>query len=252
MSVAIPRLRMFAGPNGSGKSTIKEVIEPQLLGVYINPDEIEKDLRRFDFLDFSAYRVATTAEEVLPFFQQSALLNQAGFADEVAELRFNDGKLIFHDVLVNAYYASVAADFIRQKLLDAGITFTFETVMSSPDKVAFLKKAQERGFRTYLYFIATEDPAINISRVQNRVKLGGHPVPHDKIIARYYRSLDLLVEAVRYSDRAYIFDNSFHAKVWLAEVTDGNVLEIKSDTMPHWFKTALWDKFFPITDESVS
>ena len=40
MSVAIPRLRMFAGPNGSGKSTIKEVIEPQLLGVYINPDEI--------------------------------------------------------------------------------------------------------------------------------------------------------------------------------------------------------------------
>ena len=70
MSVAIPRLRMFAGPNGSGKSTIKEVIEPQLLGVYINPDEIEKDIRRFDFLDFSAYRVATTAEEVLPFFQE--------------------------------------------------------------------------------------------------------------------------------------------------------------------------------------
>ncbi|MGZ8236506.1 MAG: zeta toxin family protein [Methylobacter sp.] len=222
MSVAIPRLRMFAGPNGSGKSTIKEVIEPQLLGVYINPDEIEKDIRCFDFLDFSTYRVATTAEEVLPFFQQSALLTQAGFADEVAELRFNDGKLSFYAVPVNAYFASVAADFIRQKLLDAGITFTFETVMSSPDKVAFLKKSQERGFRTYLYFIATEDPAINISRVENRVKLGGHPVPQDKIIARYYRSLDLLADAVRYSDRAYIFDNSFHAKVWLAEVTDGN------------------------------
>ena len=252
MSVAIPRLRMFAGPNGSGKSTIKEVIEPQLLGVYINPDEIEKDIRRIDLFDFSAYHVSTTAEEVLPFFQQSALLNQAGFADEVAELRFNDGKLSFHGVLVNAYYASVAADFIRQKLLDAGITFTFETVMSSPDKIAFLKKAQERGFRTYLYFIATEDPAINISRVENRVKLGGHPVPHDKIITRYYRSLDLLVEAVRYSDRAYIFDNSFHAKVWLAEVTDGNMLEMKSNTMPHWFKTALWDKFFPLTDESAS
>lgn len=143
MSVAIPRLRMFAGPNGSGKSTIKEVIEPQLLGVYINPDEIEKDIRRFDFLDFSTYRVTTTAEEVLPFFQQSALLTQAGFADEVAELRFTDGKLSFYAVPVNAYFASVAADFIRQKLLDVGITFTFETVMSSPDKVAFLKKAQE-------------------------------------------------------------------------------------------------------------
>ena len=31
---------MFAGPNGSGKSTIKAVIRPELLGVYINPDEI--------------------------------------------------------------------------------------------------------------------------------------------------------------------------------------------------------------------
>ena len=78
MSVAIPRLRMFAGPNGSGKSTIKEVIEPQLLGVYINPDEIEKDIRRFDFLDFSTYRVATTAEEVLPFSSSLPCLPRLG------------------------------------------------------------------------------------------------------------------------------------------------------------------------------
>lgn len=36
-----PRLRMFAGPNGSGKSTIKSVLKPEMLGIYINPDEIE-------------------------------------------------------------------------------------------------------------------------------------------------------------------------------------------------------------------
>ena len=42
MSLKIPRLRIFAGPNGSGKSTIKEVISKELLGIYINPDEIEK------------------------------------------------------------------------------------------------------------------------------------------------------------------------------------------------------------------
>lgn len=40
---------MFAGPNGSGKSTIKSVVPPELLGVYVNPDEMQKDieLRRF-------------------------------------------------------------------------------------------------------------------------------------------------------------------------------------------------------------
>ena len=47
----VPRLRMFAGPNGSGKSTIKAVIRPELLGVYVNPDDIEKEIRDFDFLD---------------------------------------------------------------------------------------------------------------------------------------------------------------------------------------------------------
>jgi predicted ABC-type ATPase len=117
--------------------------------------------------------------------------------------------------------------------------------MSSPDKVQFLKYAQDQGFRTYLYFIATEAPEINISRVKNRVIQGGHPVPEDKIVSRYYRSLDLLADAVQFTDRAYIFDNSFHAKVWLAEITEGKMLEMKTDVMPHWFKIALWDKFFP-------
>jgi predicted ABC-type ATPase len=93
------------------------------------------------------------------------------------------------------------------------------------------------------YYIATEDPVINISRVCHRVKMGGHPVPEDKIISRYYRSLDLLFDAVRYSHRAYIFDNSGSAPLWLAEVTEGKALAMKVDTVPQWFKLSFWDKF---------
>ena len=142
MSDAIPRLRMFAGPNGSGKSTINAVIRPELLGVYINPDDIEKAIReRGDFLDLASYGVSTSAAEILTFFQQSTLLAKADLLDEADALRFNDDKLSFFAVSVNAYFASVAADFIRQKLLEARVSFTFETVMSAPDKVAFLRKA---------------------------------------------------------------------------------------------------------------
>jgi len=238
----IPRLRMFAGPNGSGKSTIKAVIRPELLGVYINPDEIEKDIRERNFLDLKSFLVETTATEILAFFNTSVLLSQAGLLDEAACLRFNDDKLSFFEVSVNSYFASVAADFIRHKLLERGTSFTFETVMSSEDKVLFLQKAQQRGFRTYLYFVATEDPIINISRVRNRVRLGGHPVPDDKVMARYDRSLGLLLEAIRHTDRAYIFDNSGPSQIWLAEVSDGNALTMKADLMPAWFKAAVWDK----------
>lgn len=44
------RVRMFAGPNGSGKSTIKASINPGIFGIYINPDEIEKEIRERGFL----------------------------------------------------------------------------------------------------------------------------------------------------------------------------------------------------------
>lgn len=91
--------------------------------------------------------------------------------------------------------------------------------------------------------MATEDADINVSRVQYRVQIGGHPVAEDKIRSRYVRSLELLPQAVTYADRAYIFDNSGAERVWVAEVTDGMEVEMKTDEMPAWFKAALWDKF---------
>ena len=51
---------MFAGPNGSGKSTIKAVLPPELLRVYINPDEIEKSLREHGGLRLADFAVETS------------------------------------------------------------------------------------------------------------------------------------------------------------------------------------------------
>ena len=241
---------MFAGPNGSGKSLLKSYLPNELLGVYLNPDEIELEIRRQGFLDFVAYGVTTTADEALSFFNGSSFLISSGFADAAKRLAFANDRLDFAKVEVNSYFASVACDFLRQKLLEQRISFTFETVMSHPNKVALLEQAQRAGYRTYLYFIATDDPEINISRVRNRVKLGGHSVPEDRITPRYHRSLDLLMDAIRHSNRAYVFDNSGDnqdkAQTWLAEITDGRVLELKSDRIPAWFKRAVLDKIKPL------
>ncbi|HEY6838051.1 MAG TPA: zeta toxin family protein, partial [Geobacteraceae bacterium] len=188
--------------------------------------------------------------EVLGFFRTSPFLAERGLAEAAERLEFADGRLSFHSVEVNSYLASVAVDFLRQKLLDAGITFTFETVMSHPGKVDFLRLAQEKGYRTYLYYVATEDPDINISRVESRVAQGGHNVSRDKIVERYYRSLDLLADAVQYANRAYIFDNSSAERVWVAEITDNAVLQLRTDAMPSWFVSFLWDKFGPEEEPS--
>ena len=121
-----------------------------------------------------------------------------------------------------------------------------ETVMSHPGKVALLEQAQRLGYRTYLYFVATDNPVINISRVHNRVALGGHPVPEDKIISRDHRSLELLLQAIKHTSRAFIFDNSTDSAnpqlAWIAEITDGRRLELKTDQIPAWFHRAVIDK----------
>ena len=243
MTALVPRLRMFAGPNGSGKSTIKDMLPAQWLGVYVNADDIEKSIRTTGCINLADFQVAVKAIALQEFLAASTLLSKAGLLAQAQRLTLVDGLVLFGNVEVNSYFASVLADFIRHQLLAKKTPFTFETVMSSPDKVAFLHKAQQAGYRTYLYFVATEDPEINVARVQARVEMGGHPVAEEKIRSRYVRTLELLPEALAYADRAYIFDNSGGEKVWIAEVTHGTEIEIKTDSMPTWFKTALEDKF---------
>ncbi len=233
---------MFAGPNGSGKSELKKYLSAPLLGVYLNPDEVEDKIRQHGFLDFSAYQVTPAVAEVLEYFQNSTRLKK-GMADG---LTMDGSRLRFGEIKVNSYFAAVAVDFIQQKLLEKGVSFTFETVMSHPSKVDLLEQAQRLGYRTYLYYVATEDPAINISRVRNRVQQGGHDVPEDRIRSRYHGSLDLLNAAIRHTNRAYIFDNSSFSETkdhtWIAEITDGRELELKCNQIPAWFKHSVMDK----------
>lgn len=235
---------MFAGPNGSGKSTLETILPRKLLGVYLNPDEIENEMKRSGGIDLRRYAVAFTEAGVKEFFRESSFLKQQGMERVADSLVKSGDRLCFESATVNSYVASVTVDFLRQRLIESRASFTFETVMSHPGKVAFFREAQRLGYRTYLYFVATEDPAINVSRVRSRVARGGHDVPEDRIVKRYYASLDLVMEAIRCSNRAYIFDNSREgeAKTWLAEVTDGKDIEMKVEQMPAWFKRAIWDK----------
>lgn len=195
MTAAVARLRVFAGPNGSGKSTIKDMLPPQWLGIYVNADEIEKSLHASRDLDLASFGISADLTAELPaFLGRSRLLDLAGLLPQVGHITVEDTCVQFGHAQVNSYFASVLADFIRHQLLAAGVSFTFETVMSSDDKVEFMRKACAAGFRVYLYFVATEDPEINIARVQHRIRMGGHPVPPDKIVSRYHRTLELLAD----------------------------------------------------------
>ena len=50
------------------------------------------------------------------------------------------------------------------------------------------------------------DPARLLDRVARRVREGGHPVPPERILARYPRTMAHLTQAVQWADAAYLYD----------------------------------------------
>jgi len=108
--------------------------------------------------------------------------------------------------------AQAEAEARRQACIAGRRNFSFETVMSHPSKIDLLRQARAAGFQVLLYFVSTEAPELNVARVRQRVALGGHPVPEDRIVARYARTMALLPDAVEQADRVVLFDNSTRAE----------------------------------------
>lgn len=232
---------MFAGPNGSGKSSLKAVIKPEHLGIYLNADEMAVQLASAE--GFSLQRLPFTLNdtELASELKQTGNLRGA----DPAMLRIENGH-VFLESDEPGYYAAALTEVFRRRLLEARATFSFETVMSHPSKVDLMQAALDSGYRTYLYYVATESVEINVSRVQLRVSQGGHDVPEDKIRERYVRSLALLPDAIRAATRAFIFDNSTEHKdrSLVAEFESGSTMTLRVDSkyLPGWFTRAVLDK----------
>ena len=231
----VPRLRVFAGPNGSGKSTLISQLQ-QHVNLYhiINPDDLLRSLERTRAIDLKAYEIRGNARDFSRFVESSTY--GCDVKRQVLAAQVRPDQIEFPSAKINAHCVALLAAYLRDRLLAAKLSFTFESVFSHPSKVEELRRAKDMGYRVYVYFIATAAPTINVERVDLRVVQGGHDVPHEKIRSRYDLSLANLVPALRICHRAYIFDNSGDESRWIAEVTPKGSLLIRSATVPVWFK----------------
>lgn len=235
--MAQKRMRVFAGPNGSGKTTIVKSLQAEIaFGVYINADDIEQMLTESKVLLFDSYQLNIAENELRDFFKSSTFSpvkrDEPGLWSKLLVVN----NTLHVNASIDSYLAADIAEFIRQQLLANGLSFTYETVMSHEGKIDFLQDARDNGYRVYLYFIATEDAEINVSRVNVRVAQHGHFVPPEVITNRYYKSLQQLKKAVKKTNRAYIWDNSGKASVLIAEITEGSDVKIiDTDKVPNWF-----------------
>lgn len=235
------KFRMFAGPNGSGKSTlIQEVKKNYKVGAFINADEIEVQLNNHKFLDISLFTKIPIRQNDWNLFIENVKHTDSRYKESFPEILFRENFIVCKNSL-NSYQAALLAEFLRFRLLEEENTFSFETVMSHPSKVDFLKTAKAADFITYLYFICTQDPKINIQRILNRVEKGGHHVDHEKTLQRYYRSLELLFDAFMIADRAFIIDSSNMSREVIVE-KNKNTITIHNHNVPEWVASCLLDK----------
>lgn len=236
---------MFAGPNGSGKTTLaKQLIKEHQFPTspFVNADEIEQEIQNLGFLDFEKYDLSLEIEEIKNFFTEIGMSITKTQDLEISNRFSSTKRRLNYDGQINSYIASDLAGYIRERLLDEGKDFWFETVFSHNSKLKFMEKAKSMGYKVYFYFIATDATEININRVINRVEKNGHPVPEDKIISRYYRSLQLLYPAIKVSDRAFLFDNSQRAAKFVCEIEDGLNAEMNVKNPPNWFVEYFYNK----------
>lgn len=115
-------------------------------------------------------------------------------SENITKYKIKAGKIFFNE-------------FNNRLSLDK--SFVIETTLSGKYLIEYIQKAKELHYKVSLIYLFLENPQTNISRVKNRVLNGGHHIPQDDIIRRYYRSKYMFWNIYKdLSDEWNIFYNS--------------------------------------------
>lgn len=74
------------------------------------------------------------------------------------------------------------------ELSNANENFIIESTLSGRALLGWIEKFKERGYSIRLLYIFLESPGVCIERIRERVLKGGHFVPDEDVVRRFYRS----------------------------------------------------------------
>jgi len=154
-----------------------------------------------------------------------------------AGLRFLNADEIGREFMVSPYDAAELAGRIRETLVEQRTSFVFETVFSDPvgDKLAFLRRAEAKGYTVVLCFIGLDGPERSEERVAMRVLQGGHDVPAEKLKERFPRTMKNLSGAIRDLPHVLVFDNGdLHRPFRKVAVFERGKMIERHAPLPRW------------------
>jgi predicted ABC-type ATPase len=150
------------------------------------------------------------------------------FAESYFEKRAGESIFLNPDVIASgiaptdfekaSFYAGrVLLTEIKQRIKN-GERFSFESTLSGRTWLPILQEAIQGGYQIKIYFIYLNSIKKNLSRIQKRVRLGGHPIPKDSVYRRHPRCFENFWNLYRpLCKEWYIFDNSGHKPKLLQE-----------------------------------
>ncbi len=77
-----------------------------------------------------------------------------------------------------------------KELTNANKSFAFETTLAPRSFLPWLKSLTKNNYELNLYFIWLRTPELAVERVLSRFKIGGHFVPPNTVIRRYYSGIN--------------------------------------------------------------
>jgi predicted ABC-type ATPase len=114
-----------------------------------------------------------------------------------------------------------------KKLINDRVDFAFETTLSTKTYPSLIKLAKENNYKIWLLFFWLPNPEMAIERVKSRVRNGGHSIPEEVIIRRYFRGIANLTNIYsQLADNWFVLDNSTPQSQLVAEGHNRVVSEI--------------------------
>ena len=134
----------------------------------------------------------------------------------------------------NALTGGKAALRKIRECIDKGVSFAQETTLSGYKTEATAKQVKDMGYHVRLFYIGLDSAEESISRIENRVKRGGHDIPSDDVVRRFASRWEAVAKVLPYCDEAEFYDNG-NGFILVAEYRNGELRTIGS-RVPQWLE----------------
>lgn len=115
--------------------------------------------------------------------------------------------------------------------------FAIETTLATKSYANFIRRAQSEGYFVTLIYFWLESPELAIRRVEQRVRFGGHHVPDEVVVRRYYAGMrNLFSMFIPISDYWILIDNSTDPFQMIAEGNRTQVQDIQDEEIFYYLK----------------